>query len=54
MAQGATRYSERVTAQALALLTTHQPEPLPAEIRRKLDTIVQRADEALVNFQFVA
>jgi trimethylamine--corrinoid protein Co-methyltransferase len=54
LAQGATRYSERVTAQARAILATRQPESLPSEVGHKLDAIVQRADEALVNFQFVA
>ncbi len=54
LAQGATRYSERVTAAARAILATRQPEPLPSDVGQKLDAIVQRADEALVNFQFVA
>lgn len=52
--QGATRYGERVTAQARAILATHRPEPLAPEIVRRLDAIAQRADEALANFQFVA
>ena len=53
-AQGATRYGERVTARARAILATRQPEPLPAEVVDRLDAIVKRADEALMKFQFVA
>ena len=53
-AQGATRYGERVTARARAILATRQPEPLAAEIVAKIDAIVRRADEALLNFQFKA
>jgi trimethylamine--corrinoid protein Co-methyltransferase len=53
-AQGATRYSERVTARARAILARHRPEPLTDEIVSKLDQIAQRADETLVNFQFKA
>ena len=53
-AQGATHYSERVTARARAILATRQPEPLSAEVVDRLDAIVQRADDALMKFQFVA
>ena len=53
-AQGATRYGERVTARARAILATRQPEPLSAEVVDRLDAIVQRADDALMKFQFVA
>ena len=53
-AQGATHYSERVTARARAILARHRPEPLADEIAAKLDAIAHRADESLVNFQFKA
>ena len=39
---------------ACAILATRQPEPLSAEVVDRLDTIVQRADDALLKFQFVA
>lgn len=53
-AQGATRYGERVSARARAILARHRPEPLALEIVARLDEIAHRADAALARFQFTA
>jgi len=44
---GGKSYRERVTAQALHILATHQPERLPAPVVQRLDDIIAKAEETL-------
>jgi trimethylamine--corrinoid protein Co-methyltransferase len=53
-AQGGTTYRERVTAKALEILGTHQPQPLPENIRERLTQISARAEEELAGIQFIS
>lgn len=53
-AQGSTRYGERVTARALALLAKHRPEPLAPEIVAQIDEVARTADSTLERFEFKA
>jgi len=52
--RGAQSYREVVTQKALEILKQHRPEPLPDEIQQKVNDIARRAEETLVDMQFVA
>jgi len=43
-----------VIRRTLEILDTHQPRPLPADVRQTLDGLVARAREELANIQFVS
>ena len=44
-ADGSTTLRQRAKARVEKLLASHQPEALPADVLRKLDTIVQNAHQ---------
>ncbi|MEE8391297.1 MAG: trimethylamine methyltransferase family protein [Anaerolineae bacterium] len=54
MKRGSQSYEEVVTRKALEILETYQAEPLPEDIRQKLDEISVKAQETLTDTQFVA
>lgn len=47
-AGGARDLADRAREEALKLLEGHRPEPLPADVVRELDSIVERADREAV------
>lgn len=51
--KGNKTYGERVTQKAMEILETHQPEPLPDPIRRKLEEIIKKAEKSLADIKFV-
>ncbi|MBN1319091.1 MAG: trimethylamine methyltransferase family protein [Anaerolineales bacterium] len=53
-ALGRPRYGQKATQKARAILATHEPEQLPANVDEALDAIVGKAREALAGFQFTA
>jgi trimethylamine--corrinoid protein Co-methyltransferase len=54
MGKGSKSYEETVIQKALDILETHQPEPLPEDVRRKIEKIVGKAERELADVQFVA
>ena len=52
--EGSKSYEETVTQKALDILETHQPEPLPEDVQRKVNRIAKRAEKELANVRFVA
>jgi trimethylamine--corrinoid protein Co-methyltransferase len=51
---GSQRYEDIVAQQTLGILETHQPRPLPLDVRKKLDQIARRAEAELAHIQFVS
>ena len=54
MGKGSKSYEETVIQKALDILETYQPEPLPEDVRRKIDEIARKAEGELADVQFVA
>ena len=54
MGKGSKSYEETVAQKALDILETHQPEPLPEDVRRKINEIAKKAEGELADVQFVA
>jgi len=52
--KGSQRYEDVVTRKALDILETHQPKPLPEDVRRRLDEIARKAERELANIKFVS
>ncbi len=52
--QGSRRYEEVVVRRTVEILETHQPTPLPEEVRHRLDQIAARAQAELATIQFVS
>jgi trimethylamine--corrinoid protein Co-methyltransferase len=52
--KGGKRYEEVVVQKTREILQTHEPEPLPEDIQRKMDEIITKATEELTGMQFVA
>jgi trimethylamine--corrinoid protein Co-methyltransferase len=52
--KGSKSYEQRLNEEALRILDTHQPEPLPPEITARLQEISTHADEVLSEIEFVA
>jgi hypothetical protein len=43
-----------VTQKAREILATHEPEPLPEDVRQKVDAIAAKAEAELAEIQFVS
>ncbi|MBE9507874.1 MAG: trimethylamine methyltransferase family protein, partial [Chloroflexi bacterium] len=54
MGKGSKSYEETVAQKALDILETYQPEPLPEDVRRKINEIARKAEGELADVQFVA
>jgi trimethylamine:corrinoid methyltransferase-like protein len=54
MNKGSQTYEETVTHKALEILETHRAEPLPEDVRQKINEIAREAERALAEIQFVA
>jgi len=54
MNKGGRSYREVVTQKAIEILETHQPDPLPEDVRQRMDEIAKGAERALADIQFVA
>jgi trimethylamine--corrinoid protein Co-methyltransferase len=52
--KGGQSYGEVVARKALEVLETHRPEPLPEDVRQRIDEIAGGAERALADIQFVA
>jgi trimethylamine--corrinoid protein Co-methyltransferase len=52
--KGGKTYEEVVTQKALEILETHQTEPLPEDVRQKINEIAEEAERKLAGIQFVA
>ena len=52
--QGSKSYEQRLAEEALKILDTHHPEPLPDEAAREIDEIAIQAEEALASIAFEA
>jgi trimethylamine--corrinoid protein Co-methyltransferase len=52
--KGGQSYREVVTQKALEILDTHRPEPLPEDVRQRIDEIAGGAERELAGIQFVA
>jgi trimethylamine--corrinoid protein Co-methyltransferase len=53
-ARGGHTYEQVVTDKARSILKTYQPEPLPDNVRAKIDQIAQKAGRELEKVQFVS
>ena len=49
-----TPFGERLMEDTVAILDSHEPEPLPADVGARIDAIVQKAEEAFKEFHFIA
>jgi len=54
MDKGGRTYEQVVTHKALDILETHQPEPLPDDVRQKIDEIAKQAERELADIKFAA
>jgi trimethylamine--corrinoid protein Co-methyltransferase len=54
MSKGSKSYGEVVTEKAIEILQTHRPEPLPENVTRVLEEMVQKAERTLTGKHFVA
>jgi len=52
--EGGQSYEEIVTQKAIEILATHRPEPLPEDVRQKINEIAREAERELADMQFVA
>lgn len=52
--KGRKNYGEVIVRQTLAILDRHEPEPLPADVRQKVDEIAKQAEKELANIRFKA
>jgi trimethylamine--corrinoid protein Co-methyltransferase len=52
--QGSRSYEQRLREQALDILHTHQPEPLPEAAAAAIDEIMTQAEEVLARIEFEA
>ena len=52
--KGAKSYEQRLAEEAVKILDTHRPEPLPQEVTQRINEIAKGADEALAKIEFVA
>ena len=52
--KGGKTFGERLIEDTVAILDSHEPEPLPADVEAKIDAIVRRAEEAFKEFHFIA
>lgn len=52
--QGSKTYEQRLVEEALKILDSHQPEPLPEPTAMQINEIAARADEALAKIEFTA
>jgi trimethylamine--corrinoid protein Co-methyltransferase len=52
--KGGRTFGERLLEDTVAILDSHEPEPLPAGVEAKIDAIVQKAEEAFKEFHFIA
>ncbi|MCL5257342.1 MAG: trimethylamine methyltransferase family protein [Chloroflexi bacterium] len=54
IAKGKLSYGERVTQKTIEILKTHKPQPLPDDVRKKVDTIAKNAQKTLEGMTFTA
>ena len=54
MKKGGQSYEEIVTRKALEILETYRAEPLPENVRQKLNETARNAEKTLADVQFVA
>jgi trimethylamine--corrinoid protein Co-methyltransferase len=54
MEKGSKSYEEIIIQEALDILETHQAEPLPEDVCKRIDEIARKAEEELAEIQFVA
>jgi trimethylamine--corrinoid protein Co-methyltransferase len=52
--KGGLPYQELVRQKTLDILATYEPQPLPAEVRQEMETLVEEAEEVLARVQFVS
>ncbi|HEX9118237.1 MAG TPA: trimethylamine methyltransferase family protein [Anaerolineae bacterium] len=52
--KGARTFGDRLTEETLAILESHTPESLPADVVAKIDAIVARAEETFKEMYFIA
>ena len=52
--KGSKSYEELLIEEAIRILETHEPEPLPDDIAHRINEIADRADKALAKVEFVA
>lgn len=52
--KGSLRYRDRVARKALEILATHEVEPLPEDVAKRLDEIASRAEAELAGMRFIA
>jgi trimethylamine---corrinoid protein Co-methyltransferase len=52
--KGGKNFGERLIEDTVAILESHVPEPLPADVEAKIDAIVRRAEEAFKEMHFIA
>ena len=52
--KGGKDFGERLIEDTVAILESHEPEPLSAEVEVKIDAIVRRAEEAFKEMHFIA
>jgi trimethylamine--corrinoid protein Co-methyltransferase len=52
--RGAKTYEEVVTQKARDILATHEPAPLPDDVRRRINEIAAAAEQELAGMRFVS